>query len=807
MLNNWEGTGMAGGPVERAVQQVTKNRRLWLLFSLVILGTLLRFHALGRYSLWYDEILSAIRAESDISTILGLWSPLDASFISFAFPLHAVFIHFSMYFGKSEFIIRFFPAVFGVLTILVIYKTSEEFFGPREGLISAFLIAISPFHIYYSQEARYYSLFAFLSLLSLFFMYRILKDGKFVHVIGFSVVSILNILTHPFALMVFGMEMLILSYFYLRDLKSRGRISLEGLDRSKAGALLIIAALFLMAVLRLDLWKWVQPLGAGGYPAASFSGAAFSLSLFKSVFSGLSTDSFLDFTYKSYVTRDLFDYANIALYLFFFSAGLYFSIRSEEHRRSASILCFWIFAPFFVLAVFKMKYTDLHLRYLIFLLPAYLMVVSKGITDLIGVLAQRAPRIPFSTVALLLIGLLTLPSIQGQYGLKTNLEDWRSAGAYLEERARPGDLIISDPRWIEPLQFYFNASYVQFKIFTDALRPDEYPFTRHYLVMDVIGGNPEDQIVPKGSMGTQFGTLTLYSHRIDFWKETWEDPINSTWKTLDVYGWRGLIVCDERNATFTHRLRVGESGTYDLYALLQWWIDVSTLRYRIDDGPWSPGFRPSYGIDTGLYIYKEAWLGREELASGEHTITFKNGDPATGRGCLLIDYFYLSRAEDPSIEVQARERNLDYLDRLRGKGYVRTFESEKMPSFTGGNTEDRDASGGAAKYAAKNKDPQSFLVYGPGSSLGLPGKYMATFRVKIAENTVEKNAAVLDIVAGDRLFGELKIKASDFQEAWKYQNFSIEFETGGMDDLQYRVLYLPVTSLWVDVVEVTYLGE
>ena len=63
-------------------------------------------------------------------------------------------------FGLSEFALRSLSALFGTLLVLVIYGLGARLFNRTTGLAAAFIAAIAPFQVYYSQEARMYILVA-----------------------------------------------------------------------------------------------------------------------------------------------------------------------------------------------------------------------------------------------------------------------------------------------------------------------------------------------------------------------------------------------------------------------------------------------------------------------------------------------------------------------------------------------------------------------------------------------------------------------------------------------------------------------
>ena len=131
----------------------------YLLF-LVLLLTLalaagLRFYQLGSQSLWSDEGNSAALAARGLVQIAR-----DA----------AADIHPPLYYwllrlwtqvaGTSEAGLRSLSAALGVLLVLVTANLGRRLFGRTASLAVAFIAAIAPFQVYYSQEARMYILLA-----------------------------------------------------------------------------------------------------------------------------------------------------------------------------------------------------------------------------------------------------------------------------------------------------------------------------------------------------------------------------------------------------------------------------------------------------------------------------------------------------------------------------------------------------------------------------------------------------------------------------------------------------------------------
>ena len=71
-------------------------------------------------------------------------------------------------FGVNEFAVRFIPAVFGIISILLTYVLAKQFFEKRIALLSALLLSLCQFHIKYSRQGMLDVPLTFFSLLTLF---------------------------------------------------------------------------------------------------------------------------------------------------------------------------------------------------------------------------------------------------------------------------------------------------------------------------------------------------------------------------------------------------------------------------------------------------------------------------------------------------------------------------------------------------------------------------------------------------------------------------------------------------------------
>src|SRR3989344_9235935 len=128
-------------------------------------GLILRFLKLNQ-SLWLDEAINVTFVKSlNLKSLIFEYSIGD-----FHPPLYHILLRgWVLLFGTSEIAVRL-PSVFlGLATVYVVYLVAKKMFDNKTALVSATLIATSPLHVYYSQEARMYMLAAFFASLSVYF--------------------------------------------------------------------------------------------------------------------------------------------------------------------------------------------------------------------------------------------------------------------------------------------------------------------------------------------------------------------------------------------------------------------------------------------------------------------------------------------------------------------------------------------------------------------------------------------------------------------------------------------------------------
>lgn len=141
-----------------------------------------RVWALGDASLWYDEGYSVIAAARSLPGLFSTIVPADNNP-----PLHYLFLALAIrLFGMGEFAVRFVSLIPGVLMVPLAYVTAAEVLhghpGRRTasavaGVSAAALVSLSPYLIFYAQEARMYSQLALFALLALWTLLWATRPG------------------------------------------------------------------------------------------------------------------------------------------------------------------------------------------------------------------------------------------------------------------------------------------------------------------------------------------------------------------------------------------------------------------------------------------------------------------------------------------------------------------------------------------------------------------------------------------------------------------------------------------------------
>jgi len=181
------------------------RNKIFYLTVILFIGATLRIFGLDAKDLWHDEVISIYRFK-EVRVNYDHHPPL----------YHILLQFWIRCFGKTEFAVRSLSVLAGIGSLFFLYKIGELLVNKKLGLISSLLLALSPLHIWYSQEARNYNLSVFLILVSAFVFLLCLKKDKFFLWTIFIAITSLSIYTSYFAFFIIIAEGIL---FFIKEFR------------------------------------------------------------------------------------------------------------------------------------------------------------------------------------------------------------------------------------------------------------------------------------------------------------------------------------------------------------------------------------------------------------------------------------------------------------------------------------------------------------------------------------------------------------------------------------------------------------
>jgi uncharacterized membrane protein len=124
--------------------------------------------------------------------------------------------YWSKLFGDTNFALRMFSAIFGILTVILGYYFCRQLFNKRTATIGGILLCLHPVLIEYSQMARTYSLATFFILLTTYSIYQIsvAKKHVWLHIPLYVISLNLSLFSHYVTLYIFIAHILLVAFFH-----------------------------------------------------------------------------------------------------------------------------------------------------------------------------------------------------------------------------------------------------------------------------------------------------------------------------------------------------------------------------------------------------------------------------------------------------------------------------------------------------------------------------------------------------------------------------------------------------------------
>lgn len=366
----------------------------------VLIAASLRFFKLGTWSFWIDEIFT-IQAAQNVSMESLAWPRVSLILTSLFLRMTDV----------SEWNARLVPALIGIITVPVLYILARRLFDRHVGLAAALLLAISPWHIFWSQNARFYTSLLLLCLLAMLTLYVGIEKDRPWHLVASLVLFGLAAIERFTALL---MAPAVVCYLILVPLfwsKERPR----GFRIRN----LLILTVPAIAIGFLEGYSYI----ANG--ASMFFGTLDQF-IFNPIDDPLRLATFIGFSF------------GIPLMVLSFFGGMYLLLQKS---RLGLLLFLGAFLPVVLLTVLS-PFIFTKDRYVFMTLPFYVVLAAVAIREMMVRYKGAAVALAIGVLAMLVGDAVgdNLLYYQINHG---NRRDWKGAFAMIQAQGSPGDVIVA----------------------------------------------------------------------------------------------------------------------------------------------------------------------------------------------------------------------------------------------------------------------------------------------------------------------------------------------------------------------------
>jgi mannosyltransferase len=443
--------------------RIREARIRYALSALVWAAFALRAFHLDFQSLWRDEVDAIIFATRALPRLLStLTKPKENG------PLYFLLLKpWITLTGDSEFSVRFLSLTFGVLAVPLVYALGRRWLSPLGSVLGALLMVFSPYLIWYSQEAKMYTLITFLTMLSLYLYMEALARGRWPYWAAYIVVTSFCLYTHILAALIIPLEIILFVVWW---------------PRHRARLRPWLAAIGCVTLPYIPLAIWEVPLlfssyetGHPFYPLGKVLNTLFLA--FSHGVSGVVSSWLLILT--------------SVLFIFLFLAGVFLDSKKlnpaidsdarrgqgpvpspaegkacpacrEPGRRARPELCrrvegvtllLYLFLPVIGVYLISLGMPIFADRYLIYVAPAFYLILARGLA------AVKLRSNAIFALCLILVLTLNVRSIWAQSHTRLK-SDFRAAAQYFALQREPDDLVIFLMPYVRhTFEYYYRDDY------------------------------------------------------------------------------------------------------------------------------------------------------------------------------------------------------------------------------------------------------------------------------------------------------------------------------------------------------------
>lgn len=381
---------------------------LYLGLVITLLATAVRLINLGGDSLWFDEVLTTLTAREGWAAALNLRDhpPLLYWLVTASIRI----------FGTADWVWRLPSMLAGIAAVPLLLALGVVSKRPFAGLWAALFLALSPFHLRYSQEARHYALLICFSLGSTLLLYLALSRKQLRWWLLFAVATALNLYTHYGAFMVLAAHL----------------ATIVG---------------WLVGEARQGNWRRIwQPAAAGGLLLLLYAPwlprllTALDSNLGETAVASTGITPLTQWLRNAYLAFGFNDGLLALLILLLACLGIIHLVQKRQWLLVGLLLSL-LTVPFILITALQVARWSFP-KYIIYMLPAYLLLAGVGLEAVRQWFLAANPRFYKSGTAVIATAfiLLAAPTVWAEYEYVER--DWRGAVNHLAEVASDDDIFV-----------------------------------------------------------------------------------------------------------------------------------------------------------------------------------------------------------------------------------------------------------------------------------------------------------------------------------------------------------------------------
>ncbi|PWH19972.1 MAG: hypothetical protein DDG58_03895 [Ardenticatenia bacterium] len=394
--------------ITKSKRAITRHLAFTLMVAIVLLAFGLRAYRLDHQELRGDEAATWVYSIRSFAEMLQFYKthahpPLYYPLMHLWFPLA----------GTSEYALRFPPLVNGTILVALLMALGARWFGWRAAAVVGLLATISPYQIYFAQDARSYTLATWLGVASTLALWQALKHSSWRTWAIYGVLILVLAYTHYYFFLIVFFQ----AVFVLWNAWQRRRMPWHYLAVGTAAGLaylpwLIYAWGFLMWYRgNIDSPDFISAIVR---PLLAFGGGQFLIPPLTWVNAG--------------AIAFLLVWGGIAAW--------------HVNRRALYLTLLYLFVPIwivFLVSRFKEIFSE---RYLVLASPGFLLLLAVGIERAFRHHNTRL-RTPVALLILVFLG-CTVYAAHNYYHNPTFAKSppWRDVMNYIQRKSQPGDALI-----------------------------------------------------------------------------------------------------------------------------------------------------------------------------------------------------------------------------------------------------------------------------------------------------------------------------------------------------------------------------